>query len=151
MKVGEWMQKDPVTVGLDTSVTDVARLMVRHRTAHIVVVDTAGGVAGIITAADLIAKHAQIHMPTYFSLLGYSFPLETRRDEREIERALAVTARDLMTTDVITVDPLDDVDVAATRMLEDHVSCLPVIKAGKLAGIVDEFDVVRLLVVEEDS
>ncbi|MDI6709745.1 MAG: CBS domain-containing protein [Thermoanaerobacterales bacterium] len=52
-------------------------------------------------------------------------------------------ARDIMTRDVITVCPEDDVEKAARLLLEHHVSGLPVVDdAGKLVGIVSEADLV---------
>lgn len=52
-------------------------------------------------------------------------------------------ARDIMTRDVITVHPDDDVEKAARLLLEHHISGLPVVDgAGKLVGIVSEADLV---------
>jgi len=151
MKVSEQMQKEPPTTGREATVGDVARAMTEKGTMHVVIVDAEGAVLGIVTAADLIAKHARLHFPTYFSLLGFSFPFEPKRDEREIEQALAATAGDLMSTDLVTVGPDSDVDDAATLMLDNEVSCLPVVDGGKLVGTIDESDIVRLLVVEESA
>lgn len=151
MKVSDWMEKDVPTVTSSTSVTDVARMMTARQKSHVVVVKDVGRPIGVISAADLIAKHAQIHLPTYFSLLGYSVPLESRRDEREIEQALATTAAELMSTDIISIEPSADIDAAATMMLDNRVGFLPVIEDGHLVGVIDEPDIVRLLVVEEES
>src|SRR5271166_3961943 len=103
MNVSEQMQQTPVTIRPDASVAEVAKLMVDRGTTHAVVVDAEMVPVGIVTATDLIAKHAKLHFPTYFSLLGFSFPVEPRRDDREIERALAATVADLMSGDLITV------------------------------------------------
>ncbi len=143
------MRTDVPTVGPDTSVTSIARLMTDRRCSEVVVTDTAGGVVGVITAADLVAKHAQPHLPTYFSLLGYSFALDADQTERELQRALAAKASDLMSRSVVTTTPDTAIDAAATVMLDRHVSCLPVVEDGRLVGILDENDIVRLLVVEE--
>jgi len=143
------MQHDAATVGPEASVGEIARIMTETPTAHVVVTGEDGHPAGIISARDLVARHAKLHFPTYFALLGYTVPIETRRDDREIEKALATTARDLMSKDLITVDPDADVDQAATLMLDRDVSCLPVVQEGRLAGIITEADIVKLLVVEE--
>lgn len=56
---------------------------------------------------------------------------------------LTVTARDIMTTDVITVPADTSVESAARTMFERRISGLPVVdEEGRLAGVVTEFDVI---------
>lgn len=149
MKVSDHMRSDTLTVRPEASVGDLARAMIGRGSRQAVVVDSSGGVVGIVTATDLIAKHARLHFPTYFSLLGFSIPIENHREEHEIEQALATTAGDLMSTSLVTIPPEADVDDAASLMLDNEVSCLPVVQDGELLGTIDETDIVRLLVVEE--
>ncbi|HZT95293.1 MAG TPA: CBS domain-containing protein [Chloroflexota bacterium] len=149
MIVRDWMQSDAPTASPDTPVTDLARIMTMKKIAHVTVVASDGGVAGVVTAADMIARHARLHLPTYFSLLGFSIPIESERDDREIEKALSTRAADLMSKRVITVEPDADIDSAATLMIDHGVSFLPVVENGRLLGTIDENDIVRLLVVEE--
>ncbi len=52
------------------------------------------------------------------------------------------TARDIMTGEVITVDPETSVEEAAKLMSEHRISGLPVVKDGKLVGIVSEKDLI---------
>lgn len=52
-------------------------------------------------------------------------------------------AKDIMTTDVITVSPQDDVEKMARLLLEHRISGLPVVDdSGKLVGVVTEADLV---------
>ncbi|HVM12819.1 MAG TPA: CBS domain-containing protein [Egibacteraceae bacterium] len=53
--VGELMDDDPPTVGLDATVEDVATLIVGRHLSRVPVVDDAGRVAGIVTRGDLVA------------------------------------------------------------------------------------------------
>jgi CBS domain-containing protein len=149
VKVREWLNKEPVVLRPEATVGEVAKTLADLDVRHVAVIDGQGRLAGIITAADLLTKHAEIHMPTYFSLLGYSVPIGSQREEREIERALATTAGDLMSTDLVTIGPDEDVDTAATLMLDRKISCLPIVDGDKLLGVLDEMDIVRLLAVEE--
>ena len=55
---------------------------------------------------------------------------------------LTLTARDLMTTNVRTVQPTTSVEAAARIMFEESISGLPVVDANNhLIGVVSEFDV----------
>ncbi len=54
-------------------------------------------------------------------------------------------ARDMMNTEVITVQPDDTTDRAIDLMLKHRISGLPVVgKRGRLVGIVSEFDLLEL-------
>ncbi|MFW5993666.1 MAG: CBS domain-containing protein [Halanaerobiaceae bacterium] len=52
------------------------------------------------------------------------------------------TAKDIMTKEVITVDPETSVEEAAELMSQYNVSGLPVLDNGKLVGIVTEKDLI---------
>lgn len=52
------------------------------------------------------------------------------------------TANDIMTKEVITVDPETSVEEAAELMSQYNVSGLPVLENGKLIGIVTEKDLI---------
>jgi len=52
------------------------------------------------------------------------------------------TAKDIMTEEVITIDPETSVEEAAELMSQYNVSGLPVLENGKLVGIVTEKDLI---------
>jgi CBS domain-containing protein len=56
------------------------------------------------------------------------------------------TAKDIMTTHVVTVDLDDTVDHAISLMVRHRISGLPVLdKQGRPAGIISEFDLLKLI------
>ncbi|MBN2477407.1 MAG: CBS domain-containing protein [Pirellulales bacterium] len=56
------------------------------------------------------------------------------------------TAKELMTTDLISIDPNDSIEEAISLMLKHRVSGLPVVDAsGSLLGIISEFDLLELV------
>ena len=52
---------------------------------------------------------------------------------------------DVMTKPVITVSPDASISDVATRMMENGIGCLPVVKEGQLEGIVTKTDLLRYL------
>jgi CBS domain-containing protein len=52
----------------------------------------------------------------------------------------------VMTTEVRTVTPLDDLAYAAKLMRLEHISALPVLERGRLAGIISRSDLLDALV-----
>ncbi len=56
------------------------------------------------------------------------------------------TAKNLMNADVVSVDPDDTIEAAISLMIKHGLSGLPVVDgAGRLSGIVSEFDLLDLV------
>lgn len=151
MNVSEVMNPHPVTVAPDATVTEVARTMLDHRLAGVPVVDADDRLVGLVTDKDLVIKHARVHFPWYLGILGDFLQIEVPGTDEEIQRALAVTARDLMEEKMHTVSPDASVEDAATAMVDEGANPVPVVDGGRLVGMVSRMDLVRLLVVEEED
>ncbi|WP_049969637.1 CBS domain-containing protein [Haladaptatus cibarius] len=57
---------------------------------------------------------------------------------------MAITARDLMTTEVETVAPDDEISEVLTRLSRAEFNGFPVAEDGKLVGIVTQHDLVHI-------
>lgn len=69
-------------------------------------------------------------------------------DEASSDRLSAVQVRELMSNDPYTISPSEPIQLAARRMLEHRISCLPVVEQGQLVGLVTEADFVGRVVAE---
>ena len=72
------------------------------------VVNEGGRCVGIITEADLImaGEEADLHLPHYIELFGGMVFLEsTQKFEERLRKAIASTARDVMTEEPVTIAP----------------------------------------------
>lgn len=149
MKVKEIMTTGVVSVGPETKVNEIARLMLERQISGVPVIDDSEAVVGIVTELDMIVRNARLHFPTYIKLLDSTFYLESpQRFGEELRRALGTTAKDIMTQKVITVDPEAEVEDVATLMVEKRVNPIPVVEDGRLVGIVSRTDLIKLLVRE---
>ena len=104
-------------------------LMDAHHIRHVPVVDRDGDLVGLVTQRDLAR-----------SALGTQdlLPLSTQQD---ILRRRSV--REIMATEVETVEPDEDLTTAAALLLENKIGCLPVVEGEHLVGILTEADFVR--------
>ncbi len=59
-----------------------------------------------------------------------------------------LTVRDIMTADVVTIGDQDNLEVADQVMRAGRIHHLPVLKSGKLAGVLTQADVLRARVSE---
>ena len=57
--------------------------------------------------------------------------------------------RDVMNSDVKTIEPEDSVLDAAERMIEFRVGCLVIVKKEKLMGIITDSDILEKVVAED--
>ncbi len=133
MPVQNWMTTDVVSVGPDTSLLKVGKLMKDHHIRRIPVVDENGQVIGIISDRDV---------------RDASPSKATTLDMYEMHYLLAeLKAKNIMTAKPITVKPTDTVEQAALIMLDNKVGGLPVVDdSGKIVGIISDHDVFKALV-----
>lgn len=147
LKVKEAMTPDPITVLPETPVAEVAKIMIDKGIGGVPVVSGGGDLLGIITESDLIVQDTDVKFPSFVHFLdGYIFvPGSIHRFEEKFRRAVAATAEELMTQEVITVDVDDSAEDAATLMSKKKLKRFPVISEGRLVGIITMRDIVRLI------
>ncbi|HID98116.1 MAG TPA: CBS domain-containing protein [Thermodesulfobacteriaceae bacterium] len=138
------MTRSVITVTPDTSVKEVARLLLEHHINGMPVVGDRGEICGVVTEGDLVDQNKKLHIPTVVTLLDSFFLLESPdRIKKELKKMAGTTAGQICSTDVVTVDEETPVDEVATLMAEKHINTIPVLKDGKLTGIIGRGDIVR--------
>jgi CBS-domain-containing membrane protein len=143
LKAKDIMTRDVITVKLDATIDDLARLLVKYDISGVPVVDDKGNLRGIVTENDLITKNSRLHLPTILRLFDAYIPLGTGKMEDEIRRMAASRVDEICTKEVITVDSEASAEYIATIMTEKKIHLLPVLEEGKLAGIIGKKDVIR--------
>ena len=150
--VREVMNPDPVTVTVDTTVEEVARLLGENELPGAPVVDADGHLVGIVTESDLVMTDEDgedLHIPHYIQLFGGLVFLEPlRKFEERLRKAAAATVADMMTPDPVTVEADDPVRKAGRLIAETGHNRLPVVEDGRLVGVVTRADVLRALASE---
>jgi CBS-domain-containing membrane protein len=143
LKAKDIMTRDVITVKPNTTIKDLAGILVQHQISGTPVVDDNEKLRGIVTENDLISKNSRLHIPTILRLFDAYIPLGTSRLETEIKRMAASTVGDVCTKEVITVDGEASVEYIATLMTEKKLHLLPVLKEGKVIGIIGKKDLIR--------
>jgi CBS domain-containing protein len=145
MSVRDVMTTGVVTVGPDTPLREVARLMSEHRVSGLPVTDEAGTVLGVVSEADLLMKEQgpdAIHHRRMARVLG-----DSRATRAQLARLTARTAGQAMSAPAVTVAPWCRIVEAAQLMTDRRINRLPVVDdGGHLAGIVSRADLVRAYV-----
>jgi len=138
------MTKDVVTVMPDTSIEKLAALLVNNKISGAPVVDANGALFGMVTENDLISQNKRLHIPTVVSFLGAAIYLESsKKFADEVRRVTATKVTDICSKKVVTISEETTLTDIATIMDEKKVHVLPVVRDGKVVGIVGKRDVVR--------
>lgn len=138
------MTRDVVTVKPETSIEELASLLVKHQISGVPVVDEKGDLYGIVTENDLISQNKRLHIPTVVSFLDAAIYLESsKKFEQEVKRITATKAGDICARKVLTVSEDTTLVDIATLMDEKKTHLLPVVRDGKMVGIVGKRDVVK--------
>lgn len=143
MRARDIMTTDVLTVGSDTPIRRIAALLLDHRISAVPVVDANRRVVGIVSEADLM------HRAEGGAARSRSGWLELFTGASELARDFVKShgprAADVMTRPVVSVT--EDVHVAEVARLlgARRIKRVPVLRGGKLVGIVSRADLLQSL------
>jgi CBS-domain-containing membrane protein len=141
----ELMSRDVAVVHPDTSLLQAVRLLAHRRISGVPVVDHTGALVGMLSEGDLVRWHQGFteKQARWFDLLadGYDLApdfLETIRSEQH-------KVKSVMSTSVKTVTEDTPAREVASILYDNAIKRVPVMRDGKMVGIVARSDLVRAL------
>ncbi|MDI9623478.1 MAG: CBS domain-containing protein [Methanothermobacter sp.] len=120
MTVHDAMTTNVVTVDPSISVAEAAYIMTKEKVGSLIVKSNAEP-EGLITESDIIRKVVSKDL-----------------------KASKVTIGEVMTRDLITIEPERELNEAARLMARNNIRRLPVVKDGSLVGILTSTDVMAV-------
>jgi CBS domain-containing protein len=150
MKASDIMKSPVITAAPHTPVREIAALLLKHRISAVPIIEE-GRLVGLVSEGDLLRRHeigtdrADRRTSWWLWLLG------TDRSIGEYVKSHATYARDVMTRDVVSVSP--DAPLAEiASLLESHaIKRVPVLRGGRLVGIVSRANLIQALAVARVS
>ncbi len=121
MLVRDAMNKNVKVAEPDIKVTDAVELMSKHHIGSLVIINKKNEVKGILTERDILS--------------------DVVAKGKNLKRILA---KDIMTKDVLTIEPDKTIEEAADIMVHHEIKKLPVIENGKIIGIITASDITRV-------
>lgn len=150
-RVGDIMTTNVITVGPDTPVSQIAKLMSENNIGGVPVVDD-GAIVGVVTELDMIVRNTRFKLPAFFTILDMIFYLETPKHyEERLQHILGTTAAEIMSKPAKTIAPDAAIEELAELMVERRMNPIPVVSQGQLVGIVSRSDIVRFMAREFES
>lgn len=131
MIIENMMSRKPVTAVPDMTIVEASQIMKREKVHRLPVLDKDKKLVGVVSEKDILRA-----MPSPASTLS----------EYEMGFLLnKLTVKKIMTKDPITITKDMIVEDAARLMVDQDLSCLPVLDGGKLVGIVSKSDLFKIL------
>ena len=132
MLVKDYMTRHPLMAVPSMPIVEAKRYMWENNLRHLPVVGDGKRLLGLITRQTLLVDPGRLGSLDVWEIAGYLSGL---------------TVGDVMvkTGDVITCAPEITIEEAARMMVENKVSCLPVVDDGIVVGIITETDLLTQL------
>lgn len=143
MRARDVMVRAVVTTSPDTTVEELARLMINLRISGVPVMDRDGRLVGIVTEGDLLRRvetGTERHRPRWSEPFS-----STSRLASEYIKSHAKRVADIMTREVSSVEELATLGEIADLLEAKHIKRVPVVHDGKIVGIVSRADLLKVL------
>ena len=147
MRAMDVMTTNVITVGPNTSVQEVATLLSERGISGVPVVDAQDRVVGIVSEGDLLhrvetgtERRVQRRRSWWLDRIGSDEDLA-----RDYVKSHGRTVKDVMTREVISVTDTTELADIATLLETKMIKRVPVVRDGKLVGIVSRANLVRAL------
>lgn len=141
MNVDEVMTYEVRTALTTDTVSLVMRIMLGARVSGLPVVDGQGALVGIVTEGDLLRRSelgTERRRSRWLEII-----LGPRRIAQEYVETHSRRIGDLMTTDVLTIEESAPLVDAVSLLEQRHIKRLPVMRQGRLIGILSRADLMR--------
>lgn len=141
MHASDIMTSDVTTVPPDMSVQEIARLMADKKISGVPVISPGRGVLGMVSEADLLHR---VELGTDSGPANWA---DMYTKSAEMAEAFAKThgtkAHDIMARPVVSVQHDTELRAVADTLDQHRIKRAPVMKDGKLVGIISRSDLVR--------
>jgi len=152
MRASDIMTTKVVSTHADTPIRQVARLLLENGISAIPVVDGDGTVLGIVSEGDLLGrrdKEREARRDWWLTLLAEGEELSP--EFLASIRAREQTAVEIMSAPVVTVSEETGVAEIARLLAAHRIKRVPVVRRGRIVGIVSRADLLNALAAEEGS
>jgi CBS domain-containing protein len=143
MQVRDVMTPDVISMTAKDTVLEAARMMLQNRISGLPVVDASGRLVGMVTEGDFLRRGeigTERQRPKWLEIL-----LGPGRMADEYVRSSGRKIEDVMTSDPVTVSEEDSLETVVELMERRHIKRLPVLRDGKMVGIVSRANLMHAL------
>ncbi len=123
------MSTDLITLRPESTVAEARSLMQSNRIHHLPVIEGEDSLVGLVTLTNVLAATDSF-----------------LRDPENRIHATDLQVKDIMVTDIATIDEHASLRQAAMFIEKHQIGCLPIVTKGKLRGIITDTDFVGVAI-----
>jgi len=143
MKAMDVMVRDVISVKPDDSVDDAIKLLTEHDISALPVVDMEGKVVGVLSEADLLHRAEIGTEKQHPRWLEAVMPASKLADE--FTKSHGQRVEQVMSTDPVTASEDTSLGEIATLLERHRIKRIPIVREGKLVGIVSRSNLIQAL------
>jgi CBS domain-containing protein len=143
MKARDVMVTSVISVGPDLPVQAVANTLVKNNISGVPVISHDGKLLGIVSEGDLLRRvetHTERRRSWWLDMIS-----SNRNLAAEFVKTHGLTAKDVMTSRVVTTGPDTPLHEIADLMENHGVKRIPIVENGRVVGIVSRANLIQAL------
>ena len=146
MQAKDVMKTNVISVFPETTVIEIAKLLVDNSVSGVPVVTKHREILGVVSEESLLYKLAKPDQPGFAAYFfhGVFHSEEVAKYQKAMQQWKAATAEEIMTAPAICVDVNDDIEKASKLMLDNRIKRVFVTDERFLAGVISRSDLVRI-------
>lgn len=146
MKAKKIMSQPVVQATEETTLGEIATLMIDKRIGCVPIVDPKGEITGIVTESSFTGREKGVPFSTYTAPQLFGHWIGDKGVEKVFQEGRKMKAKEVMATPVITATEEDSLEEVVERMIEHDIHRVPIVRNKKPVGIVARHDLLRLMV-----
>jgi CBS domain-containing protein len=148
MRARDIMTTSVVTVSPETDIAEAVKLMLERQISGVPVIDDSGRLIGILTEGDLMRRAELATGRQSWWINPISSP---EQEAKAYVKAHGLKVKDVMTKEVVTITEQEPLDRIAMVFEERGIKRTPVMRSGKVVGIVSRANLLRSLAVQKTN
>jgi CBS domain-containing protein len=142
------MTTNVVTVSPETDIAEAVRLMLERQISGVPVIDDSSRLVGILTEGDLMRRAELVTGRQSWWINPIPSP---EQEAKAYVKAHGLKVKDVMTKEVVTINEQEPLDRIAMVFEDRRIKRTPVMRSGKIVGIVSRANLLRSLATKRIS
>jgi len=141
MNAADIMTKSVICVRSTTPVSEIAALLLKNEISAVPVLGDDDSIVGIVSEDDLLRRRARSRRHSWWLGLLAGGPPQPE----EVMKARDLKAEGVMVRRVVTTREEAPLDVVASLLRRHRIKRIPVVRRGKIVGIISRADLLNAL------
>lgn len=145
MRAKDLMSRPVISVKANTTLREIIHLISAQQISGLPVVNESEEVIGIISLRELFLRRKTLKSPDLRVPVLFEQIVDLEHVVSIYKESMNIVAKDIMSLAPVCVDANDSINQVIWTMVENDLYTIPVLRSGKLAGVVTRGDFIQFL------